>query len=109
MVINDFNVIGVAVAPYKANTPLIVDADTVLSFPVAFKGFQTIARGRRQIAKFRGDIQFPELTLRDPLKGPKSLDPLPVMELLRLLRPKGLDHIISIYREPVNVKRYMES
>ena len=107
MVIDDFHIIGVAVSPCKANTPLIVDANTVLAFPVAFKSPQTIAWRRRQVSKFRRDIKLTELALRDALEGSKSLDAPPIMEMLRLFRSKGLKHTMSIYRQALNVKRYV--
>jgi hypothetical protein len=36
MVINDLNVPGFAFYPFKANAPLIVDANTILPVSVAF-------------------------------------------------------------------------
>jgi len=35
MIIDDFNLIGVVVEPYKTDAPLIVYSDTVLTGPVA--------------------------------------------------------------------------
>ena len=35
MVINNFNVLGVAIDPNKANAPLVVDTDAVLASAVA--------------------------------------------------------------------------
>ena len=43
MIIYDFNIICIAVLPPKANPPLIVNTDAVLSLPVTFKRFQLIA------------------------------------------------------------------
>jgi hypothetical protein len=44
MVIDNFHIESVSVPPLKTNTPLIVNADAVLSFSVAFEQFQFIAR-----------------------------------------------------------------
>ena len=37
MVIYDFNIIGIAALPSKTNSPLLIDADAVLSLPFAFQ------------------------------------------------------------------------
>jgi hypothetical protein len=42
MVVYDLNVVRIALAPAKANSPLIVDPDAVLAFPIAPQGFQPI-------------------------------------------------------------------
>jgi hypothetical protein len=43
MVIDDFDIPGLAVAPYEAEPPLIVDADAVLAVPHAAQRFEAIA------------------------------------------------------------------
>jgi hypothetical protein len=35
VIIHDLNIMGVTVKPLEANTPLIVNPDAVLTFPVA--------------------------------------------------------------------------
>lgn len=42
VVIGDLNVIGVAVAPAEAHSPLVVDPDRVLPFPVMPQLFQAV-------------------------------------------------------------------
>jgi hypothetical protein len=44
MVIDNFHIKSVPIPPLKTNTPLIVNADAVLSFSVALERFQFIAR-----------------------------------------------------------------
>ena len=65
MVIDNLHIVGIPVAPDKADAPLIVDANTVL------KRFQVISRGRGKVAKLRGNIQLPEFPLCHPLESPK--------------------------------------
>lgn len=43
MVIDDLDVIGVAVAPHKADSPLVIDPDAVLTLSVAVQGLQPVA------------------------------------------------------------------
>ena len=40
MVVHDFNVLGVAIHPYEADSPLIVDPDAVLSTAAALQCFE---------------------------------------------------------------------
>ena len=39
MVINDLNFKGIASSPHETNPPLLIDADTVLTLPVATQRF----------------------------------------------------------------------
>jgi hypothetical protein len=96
MVIDNLHIVGIPVAPDKADAPLIVDANTVLPFSVAFKRFQVISRGRGKVTKLRGNIQLPEFPLCHPFESPKPPDALPRMKLFRIFRPKRLDHFSSL-------------
>jgi hypothetical protein len=49
MVINDLHVIGIALAPFKTNTPLVVDANTVLALTVARQFFEVVGWWYTQI------------------------------------------------------------
>jgi len=57
MIVANFHVISVPVAPYKTYPPLIVNANAMLSFPIAFESFQPVARKDRQIFQNLGSIQ----------------------------------------------------
>ena len=43
MVVDDFNVIGIAITPAEADSPLVIYSDAVLPLSVACQTFQTIA------------------------------------------------------------------
>jgi hypothetical protein len=49
MVIRDFHVKSVALTPFKTNPPLIVDPNTVLSFPIPSESFQTVTGRLREV------------------------------------------------------------
>jgi uncharacterized protein YcnI len=53
MVINNFNLLGMAIDPNKANAPLVVDADAVLPSTVAAQSFQPVAGWYTQKVKTR--------------------------------------------------------
>jgi len=96
VVIDNLHIVGIPVAPDKADAPLIVDANTVLPCSVAFKRFQVIPRGRGKVTKLRGNIQLPEFPLCHPLESPKPPDALPRMKLFRIFRPERPDHFSSL-------------
>lgn len=62
MIIHNFNTAGMAVCPDKANPPLIIDADAVLTLPVVFQRFQTIAG--RYFQKLKSAAAFNCCSLR---------------------------------------------
>jgi len=49
VVVNDLDLIGIAISPFAANPPSIVDPDTVLPFPVARKLLESVARRQAQV------------------------------------------------------------
>jgi hypothetical protein len=51
VIVDDFNVIGSILLPYKTDAKLIVDADTVLSAPVSTQRFQHISRRLPEIVQ----------------------------------------------------------
>jgi len=42
VVINDFHMDGIAAGPLKTDAPLIVDANAVLAFAIAFQGPESV-------------------------------------------------------------------
>jgi len=67
VVVDDLDVVGVPVAPNEAETPLVVDPDTVLSRSVTVQCFQAISRRRRQVSQSCRAVQLPKLPARDVL------------------------------------------
>src|SRR5580698_9915822 len=49
VVVNDFDFVGIAISPLKADSPLIVDANAPLSFAISVELFQTVSRRLRQL------------------------------------------------------------
>ena len=57
MVVRYFDFVSIAIAPLKANAPLIIDAQAVLAGAVTGQLFQTIAGRDAQIVELFGGIQ----------------------------------------------------
>ena len=67
VVIQNLNVGGPALRPAKAHAPLLVHADAVLSFAVAFEGFQPVARRNAQVFELCGCMDHDEFAVHDVL------------------------------------------
>jgi len=81
MVIDNLDIGGVAVCPDKAHTPLIIDANAVLSGAIPFQGFQPIAwRGTQKLQRLRSS-QLRQLALGHALDRPEAAR-LPTLEEL---------------------------
>jgi hypothetical protein len=60
VVVDDFDVCGVVASPHKADTPLLVDTNAVLSGPIATQFLQPIGGGDLEISQRCGPVQHPE-------------------------------------------------
>jgi hypothetical protein len=57
MVVYNFNFVGVSGHPFETNSPLLVDSDAMLPFPVALQGFQCVSRRNPEIFEPNCGIQ----------------------------------------------------
>jgi hypothetical protein len=68
VIVGDLHLVGITLAPFEADAPLIVDANAVLPGPITGEFLQTIAPWDLQVGQLLGCIQdqeFPEgCTLR---------------------------------------------
>ena len=106
MVIYDLDIPGFIGGPVKADAPLIVDADAVLTGTGAFKLFEPVARDRLHILQGIGIVQIQQFAARRALDlGREFLGKLPLENLLGLDGRKGLDHNPIISPDDNIVKR----
>jgi hypothetical protein len=106
MIIDDFDVLGTRIGPSETNPELTVDADAVLSFPVAFKGFQTIPGWYAKVLQQPRDFQPPKFAARHRSNIGKPLYRIALGQDLRIRTPEGFDHGIIITRCVINVKSF---
>jgi hypothetical protein len=69
MVINDFNIICIALYPGETDAPLIVDADAVLSFPIPAESFQSISRRYAKVIDAGSSIDHSKFSQGSLLNG----------------------------------------
>jgi hypothetical protein len=66
MVVCDFNIISVSAFPVKADSPLIVDPDTVLPLTVTLQGLKPVARRDSKVLKEPDLVEVKELSTCNP-------------------------------------------
>ena len=94
MVVDNLNLIRIPVSPPKANAPLIVDANTVLTGAISFQLFKSIARRDSQVVKLLGGVYESELPQHRPMEaGRKAPDGLALKQPLRVPIGEALDHV----------------
>jgi hypothetical protein len=98
MVVNNFDVMAMAIAPNEADPPLLIDPDGVLSLPVSPHRLQLVSRRRCQDAQFRRGVQLQQFAQRHPREGPEAPRMLVLKQFLGFLRHKTLNHTPSIQR-----------
>jgi hypothetical protein len=64
VVINDFYIFWTCIRPTKADTPLIIDTNAVLTGTITPECFKVIAGWHPQIVKSTGDLELSKLTPR---------------------------------------------
>ncbi len=92
VIVDDLHVVAMARAPDKADPPLIVNADPVLTLTITAEFLQLIARRRRQNSQLGRGVQLKQFTQCNTLESTEALAMAILKQLLRLLRAKTLDH-----------------
>lgn len=105
MVVDNFNIVCVPVAPDKTKSPLVVDSNAVLSFSIAVQRLQAIARRCRQVAQFRGAIQLSQLSAGNMFDRLKTSARLAMMQPLSVRAAERPDHNSILFCSTFNVKQ----
>jgi len=72
VVINNFNIGGIAASPYKAHTPLVIDANTVLAYAVTLQSLKSVVWRYAQVIQSGRPVQHLQLALSN---RPKVYEP----------------------------------
>lgn len=93
MVIDNLDVVGIAIAPRKADAPTVIDPNAILSRSIPCHLLQAIGRGNLQIGEDMCVVehtQFPQGNLLDVRRQPAGA--LAGEDLLGLAIFEGFDH-----------------
>jgi hypothetical protein len=92
VVINDLDGFSTCPRPLEADTPLIVDANTVLTESLAFQHFESIAWRNLEIRESGSNLQLAELSPSCGLNVYKPSDALAPGKGLGVRAPERPDH-----------------
>jgi hypothetical protein len=92
VIIDDLNIKCVSSFKPEADAPLIIDANAVLSQPVAVQGFQPVAWRHSQVIHTTGNLQLSELSPGYGSDVNESPDTLAPGQGLGLGAPERPDH-----------------
>ena len=88
----DFDVVRIPVAPSKADSPPVVDADAVLTVPVATQALQPVARRHAQVREALRRVQEKQLPECGSMHGDRWLPPrIPREQALGVAVTEALD------------------
>jgi len=89
VVVNDLNPFWTSVAPPEADTPLIIDSDTVLSCSITAQMLEPVARRNPKILETTRGVNLPQLAQRNASDARvKGRDSLPRKQALSLTIPE---------------------
>lgn len=95
MVIGNLDAISAVARPREANTPLVVDANTVLTGAIATQGLESVTRWGGEIVQDMGLVQLPQLTLSRTLNiGAKAACEPAMKQCLRIAISKAVYHVV---------------
>ncbi len=108
MVINNLDILNIALGPTEAYVPLVIDSNAPLSGTVATQPFKSVARWYAEKGEGYRNIELAQLTLRTALQiGRKFFGKTAMVELFSLFAGKVENHAEMITRGGSNVKRYV--
>ena len=97
MVVNDLNPFWTSIAPPEADTPLIIDSDTVLSRPITAQKLETIARRDPEVLQTTRSVNLTQLAQRDTRNARvQGRNKFPRKQPLSLTITERLDHDTTI-------------
>jgi hypothetical protein len=96
VIVHDFYVVAVTVAPDKADAPLVVDPDRVLTLSLSSQGLQSIARRRSQDSQLSRGVKLQQFAQGHSFDGTEALAVMIVKEILGLPREKASDHTFNV-------------
>jgi hypothetical protein len=92
MIVHDLDVGRPRLSPSKADTPLIIDADTHLALAVPLECLEAIARRNFKVIESASDIQLPQFSSCDRLEGREPTNALAAGQALSVAVTERDDH-----------------
>jgi hypothetical protein len=72
VLVRDFDVVGIAISPFKTNTKVIVDSNAMLPGTISAESFQPIPGRRSQFVDRDRYVYLKQFPVDDPRKRPEA-------------------------------------
>lgn len=96
VVVDDLHVLWTCVGPAEADSPLLVDSNAVLAFPISFQLLQTVVGWDLQIVQVLGGVEKQRLPVSRSLQlRTKQLGAFPCPNPFRLFVGEGSEHFLK--------------
>jgi hypothetical protein len=106
VIIDDFDLFCVCVSPEEANSPLVIDSNAVLAFPVVFKPLKAISRQGGQICQVHACGQRQKFSASRALNIQGQLfRTVSLKDSLSLGVAKAYDHVAIISCGVINARQ----
>jgi hypothetical protein len=105
MIVDDFHIVGKAIGPAEANSPLIVDPDAELSLAIAAQRFESVSRRHAQFVECVCCVQHLQLSARNPFDTGESPDEIVIEKLFCIATGEAPDHEKRLFRQEHSVKQ----
>ena len=102
MVVNDLNPFWTSVAPPEADTPLIIDSNTVLPRTITAQTLESVTRRNPEVFQTARSVNLTQLAQRNAHDACiEGRNRLPLKQALSLTIPERLDHDTRVYPIPL--------
>jgi hypothetical protein len=93
VVVDNFDLPGIAISPFKTDSPLVIDTDAPLAFAVAFQRFQPVSRRGAKLFNLNYPVDLAQFPKSNSLKS-RILPAMAMLKnLLGFLVGEGADHL----------------
>jgi hypothetical protein len=106
VLVNNLNVLGLATCPYKAYTPLVVNANAVLPRSISTQSLQPIGWWNPQKAQRGRRMHLLQLAQCHGLPIGKPRDPGSTEKRLSVFAAEALNPVYIVTDSVISVKRY---
>jgi hypothetical protein len=108
VVVHYFDLVSAVVVPNKTDSPLVIDANAVLSFSIALQGFQVIAGWHSQADQFSDGMQLQQLTPSHALDIVEPGHRLASKQSLSVRTNERMDHEAILFCNTESVKQFQK-
>jgi hypothetical protein len=105
VIVNEFDLVAISIAPNETDSELIVYANGVLSFTIAFQSFELVSRRGSENSQFGCGMKLQQFPQRNSFYGTKAFAAVVLKERFGFGRAEAQNHMCRVLRMALYVKR----